>query len=381
MNSRPLPGFISYAVIPLINLALAALATGVAIWLLGEDPVQALQILVTGAIGDGDIVPHGYAIGYTLFYATDFILTGLAFALAMRVGQFNIGAEGQLAAGGIALATVVMAGSSLPPFILIPIAVLASAVGGALWVAVPAVMYVKRQSHVVITTIMMNFIASAFSVYLIVHFFAPVGSGATESANFVAGTNLPSFSLMLSWIGIIIDETPGNISFFLALLLTWLVWLLLYRSRFGYKLRTIGSNPSAARYAGINISRVTIITLLISGALSGVVAVNELLGFNHKLILGFAAGFGFGGIAVAMMGRLHPVGIVMTAMLFGGLVQGGAELSFQMPGIKREMVVAIQGFVIYLTTATEHVFADRFARAWFYLNRNRDRSNLTGESA
>ncbi|MQB04460.1 ABC transporter permease [Agrobacterium tumefaciens] len=364
MTSRSLPGWISYAVIPALNLSLAALATGFAIWMIGEEPVQALRLLVVGAIGDGNIIPHGYALGYTLFYATNFIFTGLAFAVAMRAGQFNIGAEGQLAAGGIALAAVVISVGSMPAFLLVPLAIAASAAGAALWIVVPAVMYVKRQSHVVITTIMMNFIASAFSVYLIVHHFAMPGSGATESITFPAESNLYSISSMLSWVGVHVDETPGNVTFLIALVVAALVWILLYRSRFGYKLRTVGASAAAARYAGINLSRVTMIALLISGALAGLVAVNELLGFNHKLTLGFAAGFGFGGIAVAMMGRLHPVGIIIAAILFGGLVQGGAELSYQMPGIRREMVVAIQGFVIYFTTATELVFADRITRLW-----------------
>ncbi|NKJ94712.1 ABC transporter permease [Rhizobium leguminosarum bv. viciae] len=378
MTSRALPGWISYGIIPALNLSLAALATGLAIWMIGEDPIQALSLLVIGAIGDGEMVPHGYALGYTLFYATNFIFTGLAFAVAMRAGQFNIGAEGQLAAGGIALAAVTVSAGSLSAFLLIPLAILASAAGAALWVAIPAIMYVKRQSHVVITTIMMNFIASALSVYLIVRHFAQAGTGATESVAFPAQSNLFSLASILSGIGVSVDETPGNVTFVMALVVAGLIWVLLYRSRFGYKLRTAGANPAAASYAGIDLSRITMIALLISGALAGLVAVNELLGFSHKLTLGFAAGFGFGGIAVAMMGRLHPAGIIIGAIFFGGLVQGGAELSYQMPGIRREMVVAIQGFVIYFTTATELIFADHITRFWIRFANWRNRTSAVG---
>src|ERR1700676_3031615 len=150
--------------------------------------------------------------------------------------------------------------------------------------------------------------------------------------------------------------TPFNLSFLLALVAAAGVWVLIWRTRLGYEIRTVGANSTAAVYGGVSPARITIVTTLLSGALAGGLAVNVILGEEHRLILEFTAGFGFVGIAVALMGRAHPVGIILAAILFGVLYQGGQALSIDMPKISRDMIVVIQGLVVLFAGALEHMF-------------------------
>ena len=161
---------------------------------------------------------------------------------------------------------------------------------------------------------------------------------------------------MLSWVGIKVATSPLNLSFVVALLASFGVWLLIWRTRLGYAIRTFGTNPNAAVYAGMNLSRLTIITMMISGALAGLMALNEVMGTQHRLLLDFVTGYGFVGIAVALMGRSHPVGIIMASILFGMLYQGGADLAFEMPKITRDMIISIQGLVVLFAGAMEYMF-------------------------
>ena len=166
----------------------------------------------------------------------------------------------------------------------------------------------------------------------------------------------------MNLFGMEIRSAPLNISFLLALLACYLVWLLIWRTKIGYEIRTMGHSPRAAEYAGINPSRTIIITMLISGALAGMMALNPVMGAQYRLQLDFVAGAGFVGIAVALMGRSHPVGIIPAAILFGMLYQGGAEIAFDMPNISRDMIVIIQGLVILFAGAMEHMFRPAFQR-------------------
>jgi simple sugar transport system permease protein len=153
-----------------------------------------------------------------------------------------------------------------------------------------------------------------------------------------------------------VRSAPFNVSFLLALAMAFLMWVLVWRTRFGYEMRTYGFSPKAARYAGISETRVIIVTMMISGAFAGMMALNPTMGDQHNVAIDFVGGAGFVGIAVALMGRSHPVGIVLAAILFGMLYQGGAELAFEMPAISRDMIVIIQGLVILFAGALEHMF-------------------------
>jgi simple sugar transport system permease protein len=346
----PLPAWAEIALVPAINVALALLTVGVIVRLIGVDPLLALRQLVSGALGSSE------AIGYTLYYATNFAFTGLAVAVAFHGGLFNIGGEGQAYVGGLGAGLAVLAlDHFLPAAIAVPIAVLCAGLFGAAWAAIPAWLQAWRGSHIVITTIMFNFLAAALMVYLMVNWLIAPGSMAPESRRFVAGYGLPKLHELLRAIGIDVAASPLNLSLLLAVLCCVLVWFFLWRTTWGYALRTLGYNRDAALYAGTNLQRATMLAMCLSGALAGLVAVNEILGVHQRLVLDFTAGYGFAGIAVALMGRNHPFGIALAALLFGALQQGGAELAFEIPSITRDMVVVIQGLVILFSGALSNL--------------------------
>jgi simple sugar transport system permease protein len=203
---------------------------------------------------------------------------------------------------------------------------------------------------------MFNFIAAALMTYLLVNLLIKPGQQSPESAEFAASTWLPTMQRVAGWMGLAIPASPLNVAFFWALLCCLFFHLFLWRTRWGYEIRTVGFNEHAAIYAGIAPARVIMLAMLISGAFAGFVAVNELLGVQHRILLNFTSGYGFVGIAVALIGRNRPLGIVLAAILFGALYQGGSELAFEMPKIKRELVIVIQGLVILFCGALENLF-------------------------
>ena len=346
-----LPAWADYGLIPVINLVVAFAVAGLVVLLVGENPFRAAAIMVEGAFGGGR------NIAYTLYYSTSFIFTGLAVAVAFHGGLFNIGGEGQAYVGGLGVALVCLAFDSiLPWWLTFPLAILGAAAIGAAWAFIPAYLQAKRGSHIVITTIMFNFIAASLMVYLLVGVLKPTGSMAPQTRTFLDGGQLPKLNWLMEALGFTVRSSPFNVSFLLALLCAFLVWLLIWRTKLGYEIRTQGFSPKAARYAGIGEARIIIITMMISGALAGMMALNPVMGDQNRLQLDFVTGAGFVGIAVALMGRSHPAGIVPAAILFGMLYQGGAELAFEMPNISRDMIVIIQGLVILFAGALEHMF-------------------------
>ena len=332
---RPLPAWADVILLPLVNIALAFLTVGIIVRIIGVDPFHALRLLVVGAVGSPE------SIGYTLYYATNFIFTGLAVAVAFHGGLFNIGGEGQAYIGGLGCGLAILAlDRYLPAWAMIPLAIAAAALFGAAWAAVPAWLQAWRGSHIVITTIMFNFVAAALMVYLMVNVLIAPGSMTPQSRNFEPSSFLPAM-----------QGSALNLSLALALAACVGVWVFLWHTPWGYALRTMGHNPEAAVYAGTDLRRMTMLAMCLSGALAGFVGVNELMGVHHRIVLDFPAGYGFAGIAVALMGRNHPLGIVLAALLFGALQQGGAELAFEVATITREMVVVIQGLVILFSGA------------------------------
>jgi len=318
------------------------------IHLLGESPSESLRILVDSAILD----PEGLA--YTLFYASTFIFAGLAVSIAMQAGLFNIGAEGQMYVGGLGLTWVVLAlDAHLPGILMIPLAMIGAAVFGALWAFIPGYLQAKRGSHVVVTTIMFNFIAASLMNFVIVKYLIPEGQQNPASRVFANSAALPLLNKLLPVLG----DTPLNISFILAILALVIYGVVVWRSSWGYQLRATGLNAHAAHYAGVKISRTIIVTMLVSGALAGLGAVNSVMGSTHYLSLNFPAGAGFVGIAIALMGRQHPVGIFLSSVLFGALIQGGFDLSLEKPNIPQETFIFIQGLIILFCGAMENFYA------------------------
>ncbi|MDP2119234.1 MAG: ABC transporter permease, partial [Hoeflea sp.] len=319
-----LPAWVDYGLIPLINLAVAFAVAGLVVLAVGESPWRAATLMVQGAFG------YGEGIGFTLYYATNFIFTGLAVAIAFHCGLFNIGGEGQAYVAGIGVALPCLWLDQFAPwYVIFLVAIGGSALAGAAWALIPGWLQAKRGSHVVITTIMFNFIASSLMVYVLVDVLKPAGSMAPQTRKFAESGQLPRLDWMFSWAGVDMGGAPFNLSFLLALVMAFVVWVVIWRTRLGYEIRTMGHSPSAARYAGIRESRIIIITMMMSGALAGMMALNPIMGDQHSMQLDFVGGAGFVGIAVALMGRSHPVGIVPAAILFGMLYQGGAEISFE----------------------------------------------------
>ncbi|MFT3974643.1 MAG: ABC transporter permease [Amaricoccus sp.] len=344
-----LPRWVDLALIPLLNLALAFSVAGLVVLFIGENPIEAMKLLLVGSLGSS------YGIGYTLFYATTFVFTGLSVAIPYHAGLFNIGSEGQAQLGGLGVAFVCLAVPWPAWWVALPFAMLGAGLFGAAWAFIPGYLQAKRGSHVVITTIMFNFIASALIVYLLVNVLKVPGSMAPETAGFPPGSFLPTMQEILAAFGVKISKTPLNLSALLALLAAVLTWVLIWRTRLGYEMRAFGHSEPAAVYAGINPVRITVVAMLLSGAMAGMMGLNVVMGFQHRLVLDYVAGAGFVGIAVSLMGRSHPAGVVLASILFGILYQGGAELAFDMPSISRDMIVVIQALVILFTGALENL--------------------------
>ncbi|KRS19620.1 ABC transporter permease [Roseovarius indicus] len=344
-----MPAWVDAVLVPLISLVLAALISALVILFIGEDPIAAVKLMVTGALGST------YGWGYTLYYATNFLFTGLAFAVASHAGLFNIGSEGQAMIGGLGVALVCLAIPWPHWALALPAAIVGAAAFGALWALIPAWLQAKRGSHIVITTIMFNFIAAAVLNYMLVNILRPAGSMDPATAKFPEGAHLPTLHDLLAPLGIAFSKAaPANISLLVAVAACVLVWLLVWRTRLGFEIRALGHSESASRYAGIPPVKIVVIAMLISGALSGCMAINNVMGEAERLILNATEGAGFIGIAVALMGRNHPLGVFLAAILFGFLYQGGAELALW-TSIPRELIVVIQALVILFTGALDNM--------------------------
>jgi simple sugar transport system permease protein len=344
-----MPKWADALLIPLISIAIAFLISAGVIVAIGEDPMAALNTMVTGALGSS------YGWGYTLYYTTNFIFTGLAVSVAFHARMFNIGGEGQAMLGGVGVALVCL----FIPFphwsVALPVALIGGALFGAAWAAIPAYLQAKRGSHIVITTIMFNFIAGSLLVYLLVEVLKPPGAMDPATAKFAASTHLPTFQDMFSFgEKPAFRGAPANVTFFFALVSCFAVWLLIWRTRLGYAIRAYGHSEPAALYAGISPTRIIMIAMLISGGLSGMMAINTVMAEAERLVLNSVEGAGFIGIAVALMGRSHPLGVLLAALLFGFLYQGGAELSLW-TNVPRELIVVIQALVILFTGALDNM--------------------------
>lgn len=360
-----MPKWADVVLIPLISLILAAILSALVILGIGEDPVAAVKMMVSGALGST------YGWGYTLYYATNFMFTGLAVAVAFHARLFNIGGEGQAMLGGLGVAIMCLY-IPWPHWTLALIGATAlAALFGAAWAAIPAWLQAKRGSHIVITTIMFNFIASALLNYVLVNLMRPVGSMDPATARFPEAVHLPTLHELLAPIGISFSKAaPANVSLLVAVAACVLVWLLIWRTRLGYEIRAYGHSETGALYAGISPVKITMIAMLISGGLAGCMAINNVMGEAERLVLNATEGAGFIGIAVALMGRSHPFGVFLAAILFGFLYQGGAELALW-TSIPRELIVVIQALVILFTGALDNMVRMPLEKLFLNLRKGR----------
>ncbi len=322
---------------PILAVAFG-LAVGLAItWMAGENPWHVLKILVDGAFGSR------YDLGLTLFYATPLIFTGLSVSVAFQAGLFNIGAEGQLTLGALAAAVVGAAWPTVWRPIAPLLATLAAVLAGALWGAIPGWLRAKRGSHEVINTIMMNFIAAGISSYVALYLFKNPDSQNPETRSIGDAYGV--------WQIPFFQGAPVSVALPLALIVAALVWVFMWRTVLGFELRAVGQNEAAARAAGIDTGRMRIIALSLAGGLAGLVAVGEVLGNAGRFRVGFSPEYGFIGIAVALLGRNQPIGIVAAALLFGALHKGTSELDLETEHITHELSLVLQALVILSVSA------------------------------
>ncbi len=317
----------------ILGLSLGLMFTKIA----GEDPLSVLRILINGAFGSR------YDFGMTLFYATPLIFTGLSVAFAFQCGLFNIGSEGQLTLGALAAAAT---GIYFPniPFPMAPLLAMISAFAmGALWGAIPGWLRARRGSHEVINTIMLNFIAAGLSSWVTLYLLRNTETQNPETQAVGPGYLIPH----IAWFG----DSHLSVALFIALASALFVWFFLWKTSIGYEIRAVGQNESAARAAGIDSGKIRIVSMAIGGGLAGLVAISEVLGNSGRFKLGFSPGYGFTGIAVALLGRNRPLGVVISALLFGALHKGTSDLDLETENVTRDLSLILQAFVILCVSA------------------------------
>ena len=346
---------------PLIAVIAAFLVGGVIVWMVGDDPLLVYELFFTSAFGSVE------GVGYTLFYATPLIFTGLAVSVAFKCGLLNIGAEGQLVAGAFATAWVGLMLPGWPALLVTVLAMIAAVAMGGLWAGIPGVLKARFGAHEVITTIMMNFIAAAIVSYLTQYHYRRQGDPILEtfpiaerSGGSIIGPHIPRVSALLAPLGIHFPaHVPLNFAFLLALAACVVVYVFLWKTKWGYELRAVGVNPSAAEYGGISIPRNIVMAMVLSGMLAGMVGINDVLGYRYRYYDGFSAGYGFAGIAVALLGRNHPLGVLFAAILFGALDRSKLFIDIFTDKVSKDWTVILQAIVI-LFVACEAMF--RFSR-------------------
>ncbi len=348
------------AIYPIIAVLAAFVIGGIIILIIGDNPLTTFRLLVENSFGSVK------GVSETLFYATPLIFTGLAVAVAFRCGLLNIGAEGQLYVAAFATAWVgIKFGGtivnifgkeenwswvSLPALILIPLCIATAIVVGGIWGAIPGYLKAKLGSHEVINTIMLNFIAIALVSYFTQYHFKIPGDPILQTAPIGEAAHIPQLNQFLPFIP---KDVALNVSFLLAILMCILVYIFLWKTKWGYELRAVGENPSAAEYGGISPKKQIIIAMTISGALAGMVAIGEVMGFRHNYYHGFSAEWGFLGIAVALLGRNHPLGVFIAAIFFAILLRGGIFVDAFTRYVSKDLVEVLQAIIILFVAALQ----------------------------
>ena len=329
------------SLVPFLAILTAVVVGGVIIAFVGGNPILAYRGLIEGSFGSTK------ALSETAVWATPYIFAGLAVALAFKGGLFNIGAEGQLAVGAVASSLIGYAlpewlGYDLPMIIHLPLAVLFGVLMGGLWAAIVGWLKAYTGGHEVINTIMMNYIALNTTSFLL--------NGVMKDrspTNVIARTPLIADSARIPPI---FDGLRVHWGFILALLVAFGIWWLLNKTTVGFQIRTVGLNPDAAKYAGINVKRIIILTMALSGMLAGLAGTIEVTGLNYRHELGFSIGYGYDAIAIALLGKSHPLGVVLSAFLFAAMRNGATRMQFltQMPV---DLISMIQAFILLFVAA------------------------------
>ena len=321
----------------IIAILLAFLVGAITLIVTGYSPLDAYGALLSGAFGDI------FGIGQTLTQATPIIFTALAFLFAYKCGLFNIGAEGQFLVGAFAAVVVGISFNELPVFVHVPMALAAGAVAGACWGFIPAVLKARLGAHEVITTMMLSYVALYVTGYMVNYPFKAPG--------WVAQTVLISTSAELPRI---LQPTQLSASIFVAVLLAGLTHYTLQKTTIGYEVRAIGLNPSAAESGGISIKKGIVLALTISGAMAGLGGAGEILGVHRRFIEAFSPGYGWDGLAVALVGGLNPAGTLLASVLFGALRSGGMAMT-RTTRVPLDIAIILQALVVLFVAAPKLV--------------------------
>ena len=347
--------------VPFLAVVTAMLVGALVIWSAGGDPLAAYQGLFEGAFGSAR------ALSETTVWASPYIFAGLAVALAFKGGLFNIGAEGQLALGAVAAAWIGYAlpdvlGITIPGPLHLLLAILGGVLAGGIWGAIPGWLKARTGGHEVINTIMMNYISLNMVSFLL--------NGPMKDPNplnVIARTPLIAEGARFSPI---FEGFRMHWGFVLALVMAFLVWWLLWKTTLGFEIRTAGSNPDAAKYAGINVARTIVLSMAFSGMLAGLAGVIEVTALNYRHELGFSSGYGFDAIAIALLGKTHPLGVVLAAILFGAMRNGATRMQF-LTQIPVDVIQVIQALILLF------VAADAIIRYIYRIRTSEERIVLT----
>lgn len=316
--------------------------------LIRENPLTVYDAIFTAALKDRD----GW--GNVLYRATPLILTGLAVALAFQCGLFNIGGEGQMVMGGFAITWIGFTFVKLPAFLLIPLCIIGGALVGGIWGSIPGYLKARRGVHEVVTTIMLNWIAVAFTQYLTMAY-KPKESWIPHTFEIAKSAQLSRLAHYLNPLGIDFPKSNlVNTAFFLSILAVVFAAYLLKRTKLGYEIRSVGFNPTAAECAGINVAKNTVLAMAISGAMAGLAGVNQVMGYKHRFRYGVFEGMGFDGIGVAFIGRNSPVGVVLAALLFGILDHGGLAIDVS-TRVPREIILVLKAVILIFVVVSGEI--------------------------
>jgi ABC-type uncharacterized transport system permease subunit len=344
---------------PLLSVLLAMVTGSLIVAAAGASPAAAFSALWAGAFG------NPYQAGETVMRATPLIFTGLAIAYGFRAGLLNIGAEGQLFMGGLAAGWLGILLAGLPWFVILPTMLIGGIVAGAAWAFIPAVLKAKVGAHEVITTMMFSWIARYLANYLLDGPMKAPGPGGTVgtvpwSAMLPPQSTLPKLNVLFPFL----PPSNAHVGFLVAVALAVGVWMLLKYTTLGYEARAVGFNPFASETGGVSVAWTTVWSLCISGALASLAGVSEVMGVQHRMSDSFSAGFGFTGIAVALLAKNHPIAVIPAALLFGGLSAGSGFMQLN-ANVPDKLVDIVQALVIFFVAAETII-------TWFIKKRQKE---------
>ena len=322
-------------------LAGALLVGAIFILLTGSNPFKAYGVMMSG--------PFSSTFGFTetLVRTTPLLLVGLGIIISFRSGILNIGGEGQMLMGAVSSAAVALAWPDMPGVILMPLVLMAGATAGGIWGGLAGWLKARLAVNEILSTVMLNQIAAQLYLFLIRIFLI-------DPQEVAYGTGVPQTALLTNsvWFDRLMAGTRLHTGFFLAIILAILVYIFLWRTSVGYRMRAVGEGPDAARYAGINVERYLVLAMFLAGAFAGLAGAVEVTGVHHRALEEISAGYGFSGIVAALFGRLHPIGVIPASILFGALILG-ADMMQRAVAIPAAIVLVIQGLVILFVVAAD----------------------------